>query len=68
MRMSAGDSVRPATVAGANRTSTNSSVMNVNEINVNAPAATDAQGVAGGITGALQEKHSSMVNQADGGM
>jgi hypothetical protein len=42
--------------------------MHVDTINVNAPQATDAQGVAGGITGALAEKHSDLVNQADGGM
>ena len=42
--------------------------VHVDTINVNAPNATDAHGVAGGITGALQEKHKDMVNQADGGV
>jgi hypothetical protein len=62
----AGDAIRPSSVNSSNSTSTSS--MHVDTINVNAPQATDAQGVAGGITGALAEKHSDLVNQADGGM
>jgi hypothetical protein len=62
----AGDAIRPSSVNSSNSASTSS--MHVDTINVNAPQATDAQGVAGGITGALAEKHSDLVNQADGGM
>jgi hypothetical protein len=68
-RMAASDAVKPSTVNNTkNAPVTTTSTVHVDTINVNAPQANDAAGVASGITGAIKDAHSDLVNQADGGM
>jgi hypothetical protein len=63
----AADAVHPTSVHSANSKSSTSST-HIGEMHVNAPLATDAAGVAAGMHDAIQEKHTALVNQADGGM
>jgi len=63
----AAEAVHPTSVMSANHKQ-NTSSTHIGELHVNAPAATDANGVAEKMHEAIQEKHTNLVNQADGGM